>query len=388
MYPYYQASQHIGNLFDLLLDDQSRRIFWARLICDIKPSVNHFLSLFQTTGLLSPMQEKMQEGWYDTIAQLRQQEKKIILYGAGTCGEIIGRQMQKDDCDFFGFCDQNAAAMPEGKLGKPVISPAQLFEQAENFYVVICSTDYDEEIERYLLENHFPADHILPFFCSFGRSFSGLTQNEYFEFPEYFAPHTAFVDGGSFHAENSIRFATWSHGKYSKIYAFEPDPSNYQQAEQALQMAGIERVELIPAALGQTPDIVSFVSSNNLYSHIQTEETIPGTFVQVDSAARIHQTPVKRLDDVVKHTVGFIKLDVEGQEMHALVGAQQTIQRDWPLLAVCVYHRPGDMLDIMTYLHELVPEYRFLLRHYSQIHYETVLYAVNPTRKDLPHGNL
>lgn len=388
MYPYYEASQHMGNLYDLLLDDRSRRVFWARLACDIKPSIHHFLSLFQSTGLLNPTQEHTQEGWEDTMTRLQQQGKKLVLYGAGVCGEIIGRQIQTENYNFFGFCDQHADAMPNGKLGKPVISPAQLFEQADDFYVVICSTDYDAEIEQYLFENQFPADHILPYFRSFGHSFASLTQNEYFEFPEYFPPDTAFVDGGVFHAENSIRFAAWSGGKYSKIYAFEPDPHSYQQAGQALQDAGTERIELIAAALGQTPDLASFVSSNNLYSHIQTNDPIPGTLIQTDSAAKIHQIPVKRLDDVVQHTVGFIKLDVEGQEKNALRGAQQIIQRDHPLLAVCVYHRPGDMLDLMTYLHELVPEYRFYLRHYSQIHYDTVLYAVDPTRKDTSHGNL
>lgn len=387
MYPYYQASQHIGNLYDLLLDERSSRVFWARLACDIKPSIHHFLSLFQSTGLLSPKLEGTQQGWENTMARLRKQGKKVILYGAGSCGEIIGLQMQKENCDFFGFCDQHADAMPNGKLGKPVISPAQLFEQADNFYVVICSTDYDAEIEQYLLENQFPADHILPYFRSFGHSFASLTQSEYFQFPEYFTPHTAFVDGRVFHAEDSMRFAEWSGGKYSYIYAFEPDPYNCQQAGQALRDAGIERVELISAAIGQASDMVSFVSSNDSYSHIQTNEPLPGTFVQPDSAAEIHQIPVKRLDDVVQHPVGFIKLDIEGQEKNALRGAQQIIQRDRPLLAVCVYHRPGDMLDLMTYLHDLVPEYRFYLRHYSQIHYETVLYAVDPTRKDVSYGN-
>ena len=49
MYPYYEASQHMGNLYDLLLDDRSRHVFWARLACDIKPSIDHFLSLFQSS---------------------------------------------------------------------------------------------------------------------------------------------------------------------------------------------------------------------------------------------------------------------------------------------------------------------------------------------------
>lgn len=50
--------------------------------------------------------------------------------------------------------------------------------------------------------------------------------------------------------------------------------------------------------------------------------------------------------------------------------------RDRPLLALSVYHRMGDMLAIMDYLHHLVPEYRFWLRHYSVGLADTVLCAV------------
>ena len=82
------------------------------------------------------------------------------------------------------------------------------------------------------------------------------------------------------------------------------------------------------------------------------------------------------LDDVVKDCeVGFIKLDIEGAEYAALQGAKQTLLRDKPFLAICVYHRRGDLLAIMDYLHGLIPEYRFWLRHYSFVGCDTVLYA-------------
>ena len=89
---------------------------------------------------------------------------------------------------------------------------------------------------------------------------------------------------------------------------------------------------------------------------------------------------VVALDDVVADTIiGMIKMDIEGAEFDALHGAGNTILRDKPLLAICVYHRQGDMLAIMDFLHELVPEYRFRLRHYSIMNgNDTVLYAYIP----------
>ena len=68
-------------------------------------------------------------------------------------------------------------------------------------------------------------------------------------------------------------------------------------------------------------------------------------------------------------------MDIEGAEFDALHGAKKTIIRDKPLLAICLYHLRGDVFAIMDYLHQLLPEYRFILRHYTSEMSETVLYT-------------
>lgn len=79
---------------------------------------------------------------------------------------------------------------------------------------------------------------------------------------------------------------------------------------------------------------------------------------------------------LLEQKVTFIKMDVEGAELEALKGAEATIKRDKPRCAICVYHKPEDIDTITEYLHKLVPEYKFYMRHYSLCDYETVLYAV------------
>ncbi len=61
--------------------------------------------------------------------------------------------------------------------------------------------------------------------------------------------------------------------------------------------------------------------------------------------------------------------------MEALKGASKTIAKYRPKLAICVYHKPEDMLLIQLYLQSIVPDYQFYIRHYGDW-YETILYAV------------
>ncbi len=62
--------------------------------------------------------------------------------------------------------------------------------------------------------------------------------------------------------------------------------------------------------------------------------------------------------------------------MMALKGAENIIRNNRPKLAVCIYHSDQDMVEIIKYIHQLVPEYRLYVRQHSDSYIETVLYAV------------
>ncbi len=72
-------------------------------------------------------------------------------------------------------------------------------------------------------------------------------------------------------------------------------------------------------------------------------------------------------------------MDIEGAEFDALKGAEKTIKKYKPKLAICVYHNPLDIVNIPLYIKELVPEYKIFLRHYSESSSETVCYAIPDT---------
>lgn len=82
------------------------------------------------------------------------------------------------------------------------------------------------------------------------------------------------------------------------------------------------------------------------------------------------------MDDVVRdEKVTFLKFDIEGSELKGLIGAKETIRKNRPDLAICVYHKREDLYTIPNYILNLCPDYKIYLRHYQLSKYETVLRA-------------
>ena len=69
-------------------------------------------------------------------------------------------------------------------------------------------------------------------------------------------------------------------------------------------------------------------------------------------------------------------MDIEGSEYNALLGSRRIIREQKPKLAICVYHKPEDIIQIPELILSINNEYRFYIRHYSTIGGETVLYAL------------
>lgn len=72
----------------------------------------------------------------------------------------------------------------------------------------------------------------------------------------------------------------------------------------------------------------------------------------------------------------YIKMDIEGAELSALSGAQETIHKFRPRLAICVYHKLiDDLVELPLFIKSCLPSYKFYLKK-SHCLYETVLFAV------------
>ncbi len=373
----YSFIERARQSYQLLQDDLSKKIFWARLAYEFDPSSENEAQIVRLSEL-----QVWADGLLDNISDIthavRQGNKKLVLYGTNATGRSIAKLFLKKQIEFYGFCGRRAKQFTNGLMGKPVIEPDYLFKHPDEFYVIITVIHCNDELIDILKENHFPESQI------YNLKPSGATDSEYFEFPTLFRPGTAFVDAGCLNCYTSYLFADWCKGEYSKIYAFEPDPVSYSDCEQRISSTKIRDLNLIQAGLSDHNGKTNFSMGLGKTSYIvedkdKKEKKLIVAPIAEDRAKKdkkLTEVLLTTLDDTVgEEKVGFIKMDIEGAEFDALHGAEKTIIRDKPLMAICVYHRIGDMLAIMDCLHHLVPEYHFWLRHYSFSLVGTVLYA-------------
>jgi FkbM family methyltransferase len=152
-----------------------------------------------------------------------------------------------------------------------------------------------------------------------------------------------------------------------KIYAWEPDKGNGEtllcEVNKALKKIENVQVEWVPCALYREKTILKFSNSADGVSHIDGTGELSVNADTIDN----------RCSDAT-----FIKMDVEGAEIDALYGAKNTIIKNKPKLAICIYHTNEHLFEIPLLIHEWVPEYKLYVRHHGEVTAETVVYAVMP----------
>lgn len=196
--------------------------------------------------------------------------------------------------------------------------------------------------------------------------------NKYVQWPQYFlnelvslGPAETYIDCGAYDGDSLKLFFDELKAReidsYDSIYAFEPDPVNFERLVSAY--ASYSDMHLFNTCTWSHDDILSFESGKDMLSEV--------------SVAGTNKVPATSIDNVLSgRQATFIKMDVQGAELPSIHGARNTIKTHQPTLAICIYHRREDLITLPKCIHEIFPAYKLFIRAHSVHAKELVLYAI------------
>ena len=345
--------EQIRGIYQKLEDTASRDIFNQRLLYSLSGDyryINEMISL-----------EMKRHGREDIMAELlswaEAEGKEVVIFGAGFAGmqiaNVLGYQGRQVRC----FVDNDETLQGSLVGGLQVCAPGMLRELKE-CRVVIGTNSCVAEIKEQLRGMGILEEWI---FTPQKTWWLG-PQRQYFDL-DIIRPHDKenFIDAGAFDGEDSQAFIKWCGGDYKAIHLFEPDADNFKKA--GLAALEDQRITMYNEGLWSSSGELKFLSGNREKSVITMDGDVSVKVTTID-------------EKLNGEAVTLIKMDIEGSEREALKGAEKTIRKYRPRLAVCVYHKPEDIIEIPQKILELNGAYKLFLRHYSYMHTETVLYAI------------
>jgi len=389
-------------------------------------TTTHYLSKLETI-LSEPVASVKEREAHAFDRQLAECSGQVVLFGAGSLGKTALKCLRSIGIEPLAFCDNNPDRWNGMVQGVPALSPQDAsaqFGKSALFIVTIWSLGHryaetKETLRKLGCRRVTPAsslrwkfaDILMPYFCQdlphkmFQNSESVLktaslwgddkSREEYLrqvewrasgdygvlskpDLEESYFPSSIFelsqgeffVDCGSYTGDTLQQFLQRTANEFAGAVAVEPDPKNFSALRDWIDGLNPDignRIQLNKVAVGSTRGQVRFAADGGEGSSIRGDGDI-----LVDCV---------RLDDLLADSSPtYIKMDIEGAEPDALMGAQNTISKHRPVLSICVYHAQDHVWSIPALIHKLAPDYRLFLRPHDVDGWQLVLYAIPQER--------
>jgi FkbM family methyltransferase len=170
------------------------------------------------------------------------------------------------------------------------------------------------------------------------------TNWHYYEVPETrVSSDDVVADAGA--AEGLFALLVESRARHT--YIIEPSATWTEPLRRTF--AGSDRVTVLPVALGAETG-TAYLSAGTLDSAVSSAPQ-----------ERAQKIVVETIDNLFAHrgqAMTYLKADLEGYEMSMLAGAEETIGRYLPKLAITTYHRPEHADEITAFLRRIEPRYQ------------------------------
>lgn len=158
----------------------------------------------------------------------------------------------------------------------------------------------------------------------------------------------SFLDLGAYNGDTVLDFIR-RVGSYGKITAVEPDKKSF--------------AKLIKNTEGYDIEAINSAVSNEVGSIPFSFKSSRGSVAGGDSF-----TDAVSIDFLCKdRSFDYIKFDVEGKELDAILGGEKTIKRDKPKILISAYHKSDDYFAIPLKVLEFNPDYKIYMRHYPYV---------------------
>ena len=336
----------IERIYDSLVDAESIDIFQNRFM----------YSMTRDYRYMNNMVSKISAGkmFVDTLRR-KCQGGGIIIYGAGIKGTRLVNLFP--EVNWIGYIDKEL----EGTVcnGLPVYGLNKCKEITST--ILISNTMNYMQIKNDLIELGIEEQQRVML-----RAYDLIeSENIYFDSsvmsPNMLDAQKYFVDAGCYDGNDTQNYFDFIQDSHALVYAIEPDKKNYLRCRDRLSKYENTVVENL--GIADEENVVNFDQTN----------TSSSKFCEMgEDSVRI-----RTIDSIfLNKEVGMIKMDIEGYEEKAILGAAETIKRCHPILALSIYHKQSDIWKLPSLLLELNPDYKFYLRHYTVGVTDTVIYAI------------
>ena len=329
-----------------LQDELSKKVFSSRVMFSLTQDYSYIRNIVLDTKISQHVHRMLSDA---------QKDSGIVLDGAGVYGEYVFRDYP--ELSWLCVTDRDKVGESFCNLHK-VIGREEAVNKYPDAYYAITSIKYYAEIEKELLSLGVSKKRII----NIGRIAHDTENNMYFDFPFLNRrDNNHFIDCGAFHGENSINYVRWAGTNEAYGLAIEADESNYNICKE--KMSEYANIKVINAAAYRKKGYVTLCEQGDSQSSISESGKVKVNAITID-------------DYSLNNDITMIKMDIEGSELDALKGAENTIKEQKPDLIISVYHKMEDIIELPKYILGLNSSYKMYLRHYMLGKSETVAFFV------------
>jgi FkbM family methyltransferase len=200
--------------------------------------------------------------------------------------------------------------------------------------------------------------------------------DQYFEKFLGISDNPAFLDVGSFDGFTTLKFIE-SYPNFMEVIAIEPQKDNFLKCKLLFQNhPKSNQIRVVNAGVGSKSARFRVTGSGSTARLIDSEQVPIRLHDSLIDVLTIDEMNLPKYDRNGNRINWLIKMDIEGMEYDALIGASGTIKQNSPTLAICVYHSPIDMWRIADFVMSISTNYQVYVRHYSESIYETVMFFI------------